>query len=141
MGSSSCVADHRGDQSVEDSHLKCRWGHSDEFSFIAIVVGALFPFLLVGAVPANAVNMESKTHMFVGCLSGRKNCFNGVDPFNVVSEWGPIVAQDDGQRCVIFLFCFIQSFMLPLFMDPCPCHPVLRGLYQLGIFNLLASRE
>ena len=98
VGSGSRVADHRGDGSVEDSHSKCWWGRFDEFSFVVVAVGAPFKCLVVGAVPVNVVNRESKTHTFVGWLSGRKNCFDGVEPFNVVSEQGPIVAQDNGQR-------------------------------------------
>jgi hypothetical protein len=50
--------------------MKCRWGRSDEFCFIAVIMGALFPFSEVGAVLVNVVNGESKTHAFVGWLNG-----------------------------------------------------------------------
>ncbi len=61
--------------------MKCQWGCLDELCFIVVVMGAPFPFLVVGAVPVNVVNGESKIHAFVGWLSGQKNCFDGVEPF------------------------------------------------------------
>ena len=96
--SGSSVADRLGDGSVEDNCTKCQWGRSDEFCFLLVVMGAPFPLLEVGAVLVNVVNGENKTHAFVGWLSGHKNCFNGVELVDVVSEWGPIVGQDNGQR-------------------------------------------
>ncbi len=96
MGSGSRVADGQGDKSVEDGRTKCWWGRSDELCFIVVGMGALFPFLVVGAVPVDVVNGESKSHAFVGWLSGKKHCFNVVELCSVVGERGPIVAQDDG---------------------------------------------
>ena len=61
-------------------------------------MGAPFPFSVVGAVPVNVVNGESKLHMFVGWLSGQKDCFDAVELCDVVSERGPIVAQNNGRR-------------------------------------------
>ena len=78
MGSGSRVADRQGDGSIEDGHTKCRWGHLDELCFVVIGIGAPFPFLVVGAVPVDVVNGESKLHAFVGWLSGRKDCFDWV---------------------------------------------------------------
>ena len=85
MGSGSHVADRQGDGFVEDGCTKCRWGRLDELCFIVVLMGAPCPFLVVGPVPVGMVNGESKTHAFVGWLSGRKNCFDGVQPFDVVS--------------------------------------------------------
>ena len=85
MGSGSRVADRQGDRSVEDSRTKCRWGCSDELCFIVIVMGAPRLFSVVGTVPVDVVDGENKTHAFVGWLSGRKNCFNRVEPFNMLS--------------------------------------------------------
>ena len=98
MSSGSRVADCQGEGSVENSHLNCRWGHSDELCFIVVSMGAPFQFLVVGAVSVDVVNGESKLHAFVGWLSGQKDCFDGVELCAVVGERGPIVAQDDGQR-------------------------------------------
>ena len=98
MGSGSCVADCRGDGSVEDDRMKCQWGRSDELCFIVIGMGVLFPFLVVGAVSVDMVNGESKSHMFVGWLSGQKDCFDAVELCAVMGEQGPIVAQDNGRR-------------------------------------------
>ncbi len=70
MGSGSPVTYCQGDGSVEDGRTKCRWGCSDELCFIVVVMGAPFPFLVVGAVPVDVVNGESKMHAFVGWLSG-----------------------------------------------------------------------
>ncbi len=95
MGSGSRIADCRGDGSVEDGRTKCRWGRS---GCIVLGMGAPFPFSVVGAVPVDVVNRESKLHAFVGWLRGRKDCFNAVELSAVVGEWGPIVVQDDGQR-------------------------------------------
>jgi hypothetical protein len=64
--------------------------------FIPIVVGAQFPFLVVGVVPVDVVKRKSKLHAFVGWLSGQKDCFDGVELCAVVGEQGPIVAQDNG---------------------------------------------
>ncbi len=66
--------------------------------FIVVSMGTTFPFLVVGAVPVDVVNGESKLHAFVNWLSGRKDCINGVELCAVVGEQGPIVAQDDEQR-------------------------------------------
>jgi hypothetical protein len=96
MGSGSRVADRQGDGSVEDGRTKCQWGRSDELCFIVARMGAPFPFLVVGAVPVDVVNRESKSHASVGWLSGQKDCFDGVELCAVVGERGPIVRQDDG---------------------------------------------
>ena len=98
MGIGSRVADRQGDGSVEDGRKKCWWGCSDELCFIVIGMGASFLFAVVSAVPVDLVNGESKLHVFVGWLSGRKGCFNGVELCAVVGEQGPIVVQDDRQR-------------------------------------------
>ena len=70
----------------------------DELCFVVIGIGAPFPFLVVGAVPVDVVNRESKLHAFVGWLSGQKDCFYAVELCAVVGERGPIVVPDDGQR-------------------------------------------
>ena len=72
MGSGSRVDDRQGGGYLEDDSTKCRWGCSDELSLIDIIMGAPFLFLVVGAVHVDVVNRESKTHAFVGWLSGRK---------------------------------------------------------------------
>ncbi len=54
-----------------------------------------FLFLVVGAVPIDMVNGESKLHAFVGWLSGGKDCFDGVELCAVVGERGPIVAKSN----------------------------------------------
>ena len=97
MGSGSHVADCQGDGSVEDGRTKCPWGHLDELCSIVVGIGAMFPFLVVGAVSVDVVNRKSKLHAFVGWLSGRKNCFDAVGLCVLVGGWGPIVVQDDGQ--------------------------------------------
>ncbi len=61
-------------------------------------MGAPFLFAVVGAVPVDVVNGESKLHAFVGWSSGRKDCFDGVELCAMVGEQSPIVAQDDGRR-------------------------------------------
>ena len=96
MGSGSSVTDRQGVGSVEDGRTKYQWGCSDELCFIVVVMGAPFPFLVVGAVPVDVVNGESKLPAFVGLLSSRKNCFDAVELCAMVGEWGPIVAQEDG---------------------------------------------
>ncbi len=93
VGRGSRVADCQGDGSVGGGHTKCRWGR---LGFIVVDMGAPFPFLVVGAVPVDVVNGESKLPAFVGLLSSRKNCFDAVELCAMVGEWGPIVAQDDG---------------------------------------------
>ena len=70
MGSGSRVTDRQGDGIVEDGRTKCPWGRSDELCFIVVGMGAPFPFLVVGAVPVDVVNRESKSHAFVGWSSG-----------------------------------------------------------------------
>ena len=72
--------------------MKCRWGRLDELCFIVVDMGAPFPFLVVGAVSVDVVNGESESHMFVGWLSGRKDCFDANELCAVVGERGPIVA-------------------------------------------------
>ena len=52
----------------------------------------------MGAVSVDVVNEENKLHTFVEWLIGRKDCFDAVELCAMVSERGPIVAQDDGQR-------------------------------------------
>jgi hypothetical protein len=67
----------------------------DELCFNVVGMGALFPFLVVGAVSVDVVNGESKSHAFVGWLSGQKDYFDGVELCAVADERGPIVAQDN----------------------------------------------
>ena len=60
--------------------------------------GRRFRFLVVGPVSVDVVNGESKSHVFVGWLSGRKDCFDMVELCAMVGEQGPIVVQGNGQR-------------------------------------------
>ena len=61
-------------------------------------MGAPFPFSVVGAVSVDVVYGESKSHVFLGWLSGQKDCFDVVELCVVVGAQGSIVAQDDGRR-------------------------------------------
>ena len=86
VGSGSFVADCQGEGSVEDGRTKCWWGRSDELCFIVVGMGASFLFLVVGAVSVEVVNGESKSHTFVGWLSGQKDCFDAVELCAMVGE-------------------------------------------------------
>jgi hypothetical protein len=92
------LLDCQGDGSLEDGHMKCWWGCLDELYFIVVSMGAPFPFLIVGDVSVDVVYRESKSHAFVGWLSGQKDCLDADELCAVVGEWGPIVAQDNGRR-------------------------------------------
>ena len=61
-------------------------------------MGAPFLFSVVGAISVDVVNGESKLHVFVGWLSGQKDCSDAVELCAMVGEQGPIIVQDDGQR-------------------------------------------
>ena len=100
-------------------------------------MGAPFPCLVVGAVPVNMVNRESKMHTFVEWLSGRKNCFDGVVPFNMVSKRGPIVAQDDGRRWCNFPILFYSIVNVDTIHGPLSLSPGLARFVPMRNLQLV----
>ncbi len=92
-----------------------------------------FPFAVVGAVPVDVVNEESKAHAFVGWLSGQKNWFDGVKHLDVVGERGPIVAQDNGQRYSIFSILFYPIVNVDIILGP--------QFLSLGLVRFVPSRN
>jgi hypothetical protein len=98
------------------------------------------------AVPVNVVNGESKTHVFVGWLSGQKNCFDEVELFNMVSERGPIVAQDNGQRYCNFPVLFYPIVNVDTILGPQSLSPGLarfvpmRNLQLVGLESVAVLR-
>ena len=88
----------------------------------AVLTGYQCPGTIFWQVPLvptlDMVNGESKTHSFVGWLSGQKNCCNGVKLLGVVSERGPIIVQDNGQRYINFPILFYPIVHVKTILGP-----------------------